>query len=314
MVSEGVDGLREINLDVITPEGDNAIIKFSQVDKVSDMYEMQLDDQTRVDFVDLNARLYYYESSLSNLDKIDFNVGHFPHYIRYLTLNPHTIYFTGYTMATGLNISYGHHKIKIPHAGASFHIWVRYPYEDTMTSMLYVQYNHEGSTEQTFFSIEDAAAVMELKLPPYGNCNWGPMSNMEFYTVNSVVARRALVSRELEAVNLDLSSSKRDARILKLRVDDVTTLYTTLATSKSVIDNVEYKGAIIKGVPKQVVKHVYHSHSQKDDIILVVVHTVKSVVAKAYRFTPDNTFESVDHLGVDANVHTTIHNVLTSIA
>ncbi|KAK1937346.1 hypothetical protein X943_001135 [Babesia divergens] len=314
MVSEGVDGLREINLDVITSGGNNVIMKFSQVDKESDMYEMQLDERTRVDFVDLNARMYYYESSLSNLDKIDFNVGNFPHYIRYLTLNPHTIYFTGYTMATGLEISYGPHKTNIPHAGASFHIWIRYPYKDTKTSMLYVQYNHNGSTTQTLFSIEDAAAAKELRLPSYGNCNWGPMSNMEFYTVNSVVARRALVSRELEAVNLDLSSSKRDARILKLKVDDATTLYTTLATSRSVIDSVEYKGVIIKGVPKQVVKHVYYSHSQNDDIILVVVHTVKSVVAKAYRFTPDNTFESVDHLGVDAGVHTTIHNVLTSIA
>ncbi|GIX65800.1 cf58 antigen [Babesia caballi] len=317
-LSESEDGLREVSVDLKAPDGSNVILNFRERAPREGLFDFDRSNGTSnavgSRFVDVNRLIYNYEAAFEALDVLDFNKGIFPHHIRYLTLNKFTMYFTGYISHAGLTVNFGSFELPVPASAGMFHAWVRYKTDNSGTATLYLHYVDQGKVHSTLHTVEESATAKALRRPREYNCNWGPMSNAEFYAVNYLLLRHTQVQGELMAVNLDLSSGDISTPIMKMKVDSGTTLYTTVATSGCVIDHVIHKGAIIRGVPKQLVKHVYHSHGATDDVLLVVVRTLKTVFAQAYGFSDKDSFQPMRLADIDPQQHPSIHAIMKSLA
>ncbi|ORM40324.1 putative histidine-tRNA ligase [Babesia sp. Xinjiang] len=310
-ITEQQDGLREISAVVKDQEGVNSTVVFREQSAGSGYFDADKDSLRAVRFVDINGPINNLTKYCNHLDVMDFNKGIFPHYVRYLTLNRTTMYFTGDVLSTGLRLVFGELDLKIPATNYAFHLWVLYQTDDSSTATAYLHYGTDQGMQTTFYTVESSKDARDLKRPISYNCNWGPMSNLEFYIVNHTLIRHVQTKHELSPIDLDISSESVDPAILRLQFDHNTTLYTTLASSGSVIDDVFHKGATIRGVPKQVVKHVYHSNGTSDDVILVVVRTVSSVLAQAYRFSANDAFEPVAASAIDPKEHSGIYSILS---
>ncbi|GBE62148.1 histidyl-tRNA synthetase [Babesia ovata] len=317
-ISEQPDGLREISADLSHSDGGSSMINFREKNPGSGFFRFVRDDEeARVAegrFVDVNEMFANYAHHFENLGVVDFNNGIFPHYVRYLTLAENKVYLTGNVMHTGLRIVFGTHTVNVDPSSNHFHLWVTYPGQKTETATLHVHYTAEEKPVSAFYTVENSADAKMLRRPREFNCNWGPLSNLELSTVNNILTRHTQLRGELATVNLDLGVGVKSPVIIKMNRDPSTTVYTTLASSGCVIDHVMYKGAIIRGVPKQIVKHVYHSVGPKDEIVLIVVRTIAGVRAQAYRFTNVGSFETVDLSRVDATDHSSIHFVMNQLS
>ncbi|CDR97784.1 hypothetical protein, conserved [Babesia bigemina] len=317
-ISQQPDGLREISADLSHSDGGSSMINFREKNPGSGFFRFVRDDEesnaAEGRFVDVNEMFADYARHFDNLDVVDFNNGIFPHYVRYLTLSENKVYFTGNVMHTGLRVVFGTHTVIVDQSSGRFHLWVTYPGQKSETATLHVHYTAEEKPVSAFYTVENSNDAKMLRRPREYNCNWGPLSNLEFVTVNHILTRHTQLRSELATVNLDLAVGAKSPVIIKMTRDPSTTVYTTLASSGCVIDHIMYKGAIIRGVPKQIVKHVYHSVGPKDEIVLIVVRTIAGVMAQAYKFTGRGSFETVDMSRVDATDHSSIHFVMNNLS
>lgn len=310
IVSINDRGLRQVDLDMSHRKG-SCTVTFTESAKGSRHYILNEDDVGVVPFVDISKDMYDYELFFYNLYILDFNRGHFPHHIRYLTLTDHMMYFTGFAPKGGLKVKFGDHDFIVPDFGFTFHIWVSYPHDTSQVASIYLRFDKKNKEPfSQFFTLEDVEQASKLQKPHGSNCNWGVLSNMEFRMVNELLVRSFLTRGELEAVALDLNSSEHHPCILKVNIDETTSLYTTLASCNNVIGDVDLRGVIIKGAPRQIVKHVYHSSGNNSEVVLVVTRTVREVIVKAYSFSMNNAFESVDLKSLDAKAHPAIYNIM----
>ncbi|GFE55364.1 sensory transduction kinase, putative [Babesia ovis] len=310
-ISEQADGLREIQLDIINSKGETVGVTFREKTAGSGFFNFDSESKKLPYFLDVKRPINNITKYFDKLNTLDFNKGIFPHYVRYLTLNKDRMYFTGNTMHTGLNIAFGSYKVEIPHSDEGFHIWVHYQTKSAEIATLYLQYNSPRGIETTFYSLENANEVKALKRPTDANCNWGPLSNLEFYVVNHLLVRHTQTKHDLTGIDLHINSDL-DQTIMKMEMDEQTTLYTTLASSGCIIDDIIHKNVIVRGMPKQLVKHVYHSKGPSDELLLVVTRTVKAVISQAYRFGANGSFEAVDPSAINSQEHGAIHTILSN--
>ncbi|EDO05715.1 uncharacterized protein BBOV_IV001180 [Babesia bovis T2Bo] len=312
-ISEQPNGLREITADVAKPQGETAVVTFRENAPGSGLFTVDKESTKLPFFVDTNEPINKIGMYFSRLDTLDFNKGHFPHYVRYLTLNKYSMYFTGSTMHTGLNISFGAFNITLPPADEGFHIWVRYQSPNVEIATLYMQYHTGDGTETTFYTIEDAKKAKAIRRPTEANCNWGPLSNLEFHLVNHTLLRHAYNVHELVGLEVNIDSGEFNPNVITMKVDAQTTLYTTLASSGTIIGDVVYKHTVIRGGQKEIVKHVYVSQAIKEDILLIVTRNIKGVDVQAYKFGSNNSFDTIELSAVPAQEHLALSQLISHL-
>ncbi|UKJ87691.1 hypothetical protein MACJ_000131 [Theileria orientalis] len=273
-------------------------LTFTQNAKSPELYKFK--DGKDLSFVDDSLNFLDLVKGQTVQEQIDFNKRKFPLDLRYMILNDIYYYFTGFTRTEEFNIFFGDQKYQILTANIRYNIWVRYPYENVTTSVMMLSYLSGDKLKTYSVTYENHGQDVKVERPNV-KFNWGILSNMEALLVNRALINMAAHKEEIFPVDLNLEGNQESV-IMKLKVDDNTSVYTTLSKCNCVINNIKYKNAVIKGFQKQLAKQVFVSNVNNEIILVIATKTISKALLNAYLFK-NETFDIIDVSTIDCNNH-----------
>ncbi|XP_954572.1 uncharacterized protein TA19075 [Theileria annulata] len=293
------DKLFSVSIEASFSDGKKGTLTFTQISPNSEDYK--LGDDPKIPFIDKSVDIFEQTINQSQQEVLDFNEEKYPLDLRYMILNDDYYYFTGYTRSKKFEIKFGEQTHTINRQNTRYNIWVRYPYKNVSTCVFFMSYKTEDSLKTVSQKHDNNDSKHQIKRPNI-RINWGILSNLESLVVNRNLLSMVGYKEEIFPVDLQIEQSGMDSSILKLKIDNNTNVYTTISKSKRVINNVKYKNVIIKGVPKQLAKHVFESKVNNELLIVIATKTVNKSMVNAYKLMND-TFEILDLKDIDYVSH-----------
>lgn len=281
--------LRQVTIEVTLDK--KVTLNFTQESYNSEVYILKAGGDKDA-YVDLNAAANL-DKDTHAYDSIDFNTMRYPNNVKYLTLSKELVYFTGVTRCEKFSVKAGDHVHTIDKKGIRYHIWMKYPYGNVSIANMLVAYVDSDKLKESAYDLKSSEEAKKLKRPDC-NFDWGVLTRREAVVVNQNLL--SMVNHEEDFFPVDLSLPLRDGdnTIFKLQISDKVSVYTVPANKNYIINDVKYKNAVIKGTEKQIVKYVYHSEENNEDIILIVTKTISRLLINAYSFGQKGHFEEID--------------------